>query len=80
MKIQSVEAKWLHVPLPVEKQHRSDFGRITAFDGVLVTVRTDDGAIGYGEAKPIATNPAAQDTQTNTMQVATAAVGEPQSP
>ncbi len=52
MKIQSVEANWLHVPLPVEKQHRSDFGRITAFDGVLVTVRTEDGAIGYGEAKP----------------------------
>jgi len=52
VKIHSVEAAWLHVPLPAEKQHRSDFGRITAFDAVLVSVRTEDGAIGYGEAKP----------------------------
>ena len=28
MKIHSVEAFWLHVPLPAEKQHRSDFGHI----------------------------------------------------
>ena len=52
MKIHSVEAAWLHVPLPVEKQHSSDFGRISAFDAVLVSVRTEDGLIGYGEAKP----------------------------
>ena len=52
MKIHSVEAAWLHVPLPAAIQHRSDFGQITAFDGVLVSVRTEDGAIGYGEAKP----------------------------
>ena len=52
MKITSVEAAWLHVPLPAEKQHRSDFGRIAAFDGVLVSVRTEDGSVGYGEAKP----------------------------
>ena len=52
MKIQSVDAAWLHCPLPTARQHRSDFGHITAFDGVLVTVRTDDGLVGYGEAKP----------------------------
>ncbi|MBI5434395.1 MAG: mandelate racemase/muconate lactonizing enzyme family protein [Planctomycetes bacterium] len=52
MKIQSIEAAWLHVPLPADKQHRSDFGRIAAFDGVLVTIRTEGGAVGYGEAKP----------------------------
>jgi L-alanine-DL-glutamate epimerase-like enolase superfamily enzyme len=52
VKILSVEANWLHVPLSAEKQHRSDFGRITAFDGVLVSVRTESGLIGYGEAKP----------------------------
>ncbi len=51
MKIHSVEAAWLHVPLAEGQQHRSDFGRITAFDGVLVSVRTEDGSIGYGEAK-----------------------------
>ncbi|MBM3977340.1 MAG: mandelate racemase/muconate lactonizing enzyme family protein [Planctomycetes bacterium] len=52
MKIRSVEASWLRAPLPMEKQHRSDFGHITAFDAVLVTVRTDEGLAGYGEAKP----------------------------
>jgi len=52
VKITSVEAVWLHVPLPAEKQHRSDFGLLAAFDGVLVRVRTEDGLVGYGEAKP----------------------------
>ncbi len=52
MKITSVEAAWLHVPLAAEKQHRSDFGQLRAFDGVLVSVRTEDGLVGYGEAKP----------------------------
>jgi L-alanine-DL-glutamate epimerase-like enolase superfamily enzyme len=51
MKIRDVEAAWLHCPLPEAKQHTSDFGRMTAFDGVIVTIRTDDGLIGYGEAK-----------------------------
>jgi D-galactarolactone cycloisomerase len=51
MKIRDVEARWLHVPLPPERQHVSDFGRPTAFDGVLVTIRTHDGLVGYGEAK-----------------------------
>lgn len=52
MKIVRVEADWLHVPLQAEKQHTSDFGRITAFDAVLVTITTDSGLVGYGEAKP----------------------------
>jgi L-alanine-DL-glutamate epimerase-like enolase superfamily enzyme len=52
VKIHSVDATWLHVPLPADKQHRSDFGQIAFFDGVLVTVRTADGLVGYGEAKP----------------------------
>lgn len=52
MKIRSVEAVWLHCPLEPARQHTSDFGRITAFDGVLVTITTDDGLVGYGEAKP----------------------------
>ncbi len=51
MKIRDVEAVWLHVPLPEAKQHVSDFGRLTAFDGVIVTIRTEDGLVGYGEAK-----------------------------
>src|SRR5436190_5732326 len=51
MKIRTVEAVWLHCPLPEAKQHTSDFGRMVAFDGVIVTIRTDDGLVGYGEAK-----------------------------
>ncbi len=52
MKIESIEARWLHCPLDESRQHTSDFGRIAAFDAVLVTVRTTDGLVGYGEAKP----------------------------
>ena len=51
MKIDRVEAVWLHCPLPESEQHTSDFGRLTAFDGVLVTIGTHDGLVGYGEAK-----------------------------
>lgn len=51
MKIQSVSARWLHVPIPYEQQHVSDFGRIASFDSVLVRIETDDGLVGYGEAK-----------------------------
>ena len=51
MKIRAIDATWLHCPLPEKKQHTSDFGRMTAFDGVIVTVRTDGGLVGYGEAK-----------------------------
>jgi L-alanine-DL-glutamate epimerase-like enolase superfamily enzyme len=51
MKIKLVEARWLHVPIPYEKQHVSDFGRIASFDSVLVRVETESGLVGYGEAK-----------------------------
>ena len=52
MKIRSVEAAWVHCPLDPARQHVSDFGRIAAFDMVLVTVTTESGLVGYGEAKP----------------------------
>lgn len=52
MKIRAVDAAWLHCPLGAQQQHVSDFGRIAAFDAVLVTVTTEDGRVGYGEAKP----------------------------
>jgi L-alanine-DL-glutamate epimerase-like enolase superfamily enzyme len=51
MKITSVQATWVHVPIPYERQHVSDFGRIASFDSVLVRVETDDGLVGWGEAK-----------------------------
>ena len=51
MKIAAIEACWLHVPIPAERQHVSDFGRIAAFDTTLVTIRTESGLVGHGEAK-----------------------------
>lgn len=51
MIIQSVRAEWLHCPIPPERQHVSDFGRITSFDTALVRIDTECGRTGWGEAK-----------------------------
>ena len=51
MRIRDVEAHWLHCPIPYDRQHVSDFGRIASFDMALVQVITEDGLVGYGEAK-----------------------------
>jgi D-galactarolactone cycloisomerase len=51
MRIVDVDATWLHCPIPYERQHVSDFGRIASFDMTLVSVTTEDGRVGYGEAK-----------------------------
>lgn len=57
MKITRVEATWLQVPIPPERQHVSDFGRATTFDTALVRVETDAGITGVGEAKVSAGSP-----------------------
>lgn len=49
--ITDVRASWLRCPIPVDKQHVSDFGRITCFDMTLVSVHTKGGLVGYGESK-----------------------------
>jgi L-alanine-DL-glutamate epimerase-like enolase superfamily enzyme len=51
MKITSVHATWVHVPIPPERQHTSDFGRVASFDSVIVKIETDAGLSGWGEAK-----------------------------
>lgn len=51
MRITDVDAIWLHCPIPYERQHVSDYGRIASFDATLVSVTTEDGLTGYGEAK-----------------------------
>ena len=51
MKITRVEATWLQVPIPEDRQHVSDFGRATTFDTALVRIETDAGISGVGEAK-----------------------------
>lgn len=49
--IEDVDAVWLHCPIPYERQHVSDYGRIASFDATLISVTTEDGLTGYGEAK-----------------------------
>ena len=51
MKITSVHATWVHVPIPYERQHVSDFGRVASFDSVVVKIVADSGLVGWGEAK-----------------------------
>jgi L-alanine-DL-glutamate epimerase-like enolase superfamily enzyme len=51
MKITSVRATWVHVPIPPDRQHVSDFGRIASFDSVVVKIETNAGLVGWGEAK-----------------------------
>lgn len=51
MKIARVDARWLQCPIPPDRQHVSDFGRLTAFDTTLIRVETECGLIGCGEAK-----------------------------
>ncbi len=51
MKIRTVVATWVRVPIPEEQQHVSDFGRIASFDTVVVRIETECGLIGWGEAK-----------------------------
>ena len=51
MKIKTITATWLHVPIPESRQHRSDFGKAASFDSALIRIETDDGIVGYGESK-----------------------------
>lgn len=51
MKIKSVQATWVRVPIPSEQQHRSDFGLMRSFDTTVVRIETACGLVGYGEAK-----------------------------
>lgn len=51
MKIHSVEASWLQVPIPEEMRHTSSYGRAAAFDTVLIRVQTECGLVGHGEGK-----------------------------
>ena len=51
MKIKSIKANWVHIPIPLELQHISDFGRVASFDSVIVRIETTCGIVGWGEAK-----------------------------
>ncbi len=51
MKITAIKAYWLRVPIPEDKASVSDFGKNISFNTTLVRVETDEGLVGYGEAK-----------------------------
>ena len=51
MKIASVQAWWVSIPIEAARQHRSDFGTLTTFDAAILRVETDDGLVGWGEGK-----------------------------
>lgn len=51
MIIRNVDACWLSVPIPTERQHVSDFGRVSSFDMALVRIDVAGGLVGWGESK-----------------------------
>jgi L-alanine-DL-glutamate epimerase-like enolase superfamily enzyme len=51
MRIKSVDASGVHIPIAPERQHVSDFGRTVSFDATIVRIETECGLVGWGEAK-----------------------------
>ena len=50
MRIKSVRAWWVRIPIETSRQHRSDFGQVRTFDAAILRIETDDGLVGWGEA------------------------------
>jgi len=51
MRIKTVQARWVRIPIAEERQHRSDFGQVQTFDAAILRIETDDGLVGWGEGK-----------------------------
>ena len=51
MRIKTVDAQWVRMPIEPARQHRSDFGQVQTFDAALVRIETDTGLVGWGEGK-----------------------------
>lgn len=51
MRIKSVHAWWVQIPIEKNDQHVSDFGRTKTFDAAILKIETDDGLVGWGEGK-----------------------------
>tara|TARA_R110002020_G_scaffold16307_1_gene57500 strand:+ start:6943 stop:8112 length:1170 start_codon:yes stop_codon:yes gene_type:complete len=51
MKIKSVHAQWIQIPIEQARQHTSDFGTLRTFDAAILRIETDDGVVGWGEGK-----------------------------
>ncbi|MEQ7007078.1 mandelate racemase/muconate lactonizing enzyme family protein [Actinopolymorpha sp. B17G11] len=50
-RISRVQAAWVRMPIEAGFQHVSDFGRLRTFDTAVIRIETDDGMVGYGEAR-----------------------------
>ena len=51
MRIASVQAWWVRIPIAEARQHTSDFGTLRTFDAAILKIETDDGLVGWGEGK-----------------------------
>jgi L-alanine-DL-glutamate epimerase-like enolase superfamily enzyme len=51
MRIKSVQARWVQIPIEAARQHVSDFGRLRSFDAAILRIETDSGIVGWGEGK-----------------------------
>ncbi len=51
MRIKSVQAWWVQIPIEEARQHVSDFGRLRTFDAAILRIETEDGIVGWGEGK-----------------------------
>lgn len=51
MRIASVQAWWVQIPIEEQRQHVSDFGRLRTFDAAILRIETDSGLVGWGEGK-----------------------------
>jgi L-alanine-DL-glutamate epimerase-like enolase superfamily enzyme len=51
MRIKSVRAWWVRIPIEAARQHRSDFGQVQTFDSAILRIETQDGLVGWGEGK-----------------------------
>ncbi|QYK42021.1 MAG: mandelate racemase/muconate lactonizing enzyme family protein [Paracoccaceae bacterium] len=51
MRIKSVQAWWVQIPIEEARQHVSDFGRLRTFDAAILRIETESGIVGWGEGK-----------------------------
>ncbi|WP_395541323.1 mandelate racemase/muconate lactonizing enzyme family protein [Neotabrizicola sp. sgz301269] len=51
MRIKTVQAWWVQIPIEESRQHVSDFGRLRTFDAAILRIETEDGVVGWGEGK-----------------------------
>lgn len=51
MRIKTIQAWWVQIPIEEARQHVSDFGRLRTFDAAILRIETEGGIVGWGEGK-----------------------------